>query len=109
MAQAHSDEALADFVHQRRQPLSALEALASYLDLITPAADTRVREQLRRMHLEIDQADQILMTGVCTLSAYFSMQGRPAVTEPSPAAPPEDVVEELARPLTRAAMASVTY
>lgn len=109
MAQAHPEEVLAVFAHQLRQPLSALEALASYLDLIIPAEDTRIRAQLRRMHVEIDQADQILMTGLRTLSVYFSMQGRPDVAEPSPAVPPEGVVEELTRPLTSAAMASVTY
>jgi signal transduction histidine kinase len=107
VAQVHSDEVVAEFIHQLRQPLSALEALTSYLDLITPAENKLVHEQLRRMHVEVDQADQILKNGLRTLGAYFSMQQRPA--EPSPAVPPEGVVEELSRPLTRAAMASVTY
>ena len=35
MAQRTSENVLADFAHQLRQPLSALEALTSYLDLIT--------------------------------------------------------------------------
>ncbi|PYT22007.1 MAG: hypothetical protein DMG57_36730 [Acidobacteria bacterium] len=64
---------LADFAHQIRQPLSALDALTSYLDLIIPEEDTRVREQLLRMHVEIDHADQILRDGMRTLGAYLSV------------------------------------
>lgn len=107
MAHAHVDEVVADFIHQLRQPLSALEALASYLELITPAENTLVHEQLRRMHREIDQADEILKTGYQTLGAYFSIQG--GSVDPLPAVSPEGVVEELSRPLTSAAMASATY
>ena len=62
---------LADLAHQIRQPLSALDALTSYLDLIIPQEDTRVREQLHRMHVEIDHADQILGDGMRTLDAYL--------------------------------------
>ncbi len=63
---------LADFAHQIRQPLSALDALTSF-DLIIPEQDTRVREQLLRMHVEIDHADQILRDGMRTLGAYLSV------------------------------------
>ena len=63
---------LADFVHEIRQPLSALEALTSYLDLIIPEEETRVRAQLRRMHMEIAHADRILSRGTRTLSVYLS-------------------------------------
>jgi len=52
---------------------SALDALTSYLDLIIPEEDTRVREQLLRMHVEIDHADQILRDGMRTLGAYLSV------------------------------------
>jgi signal transduction histidine kinase len=107
VAQACSEDILADFAHQMRQPLSALEALTSYLDLITRASDVRVREQLLRMHSEIDHADQILRDGMCAIRNYLSTQG--SVRVEVPPAPPEGVVEELARPLTKAAMAAVTY
>ena len=96
MAQDHREDALADFVHQLRQPLSAMEALTSYLDLVSPE-DTRIREQLRRMHAEIACADQILCEGVRALRAYL------------PATQPEGVAEELSRPRIRAAMASVAH
>jgi signal transduction histidine kinase len=71
VAQSHSEEILADFAHQLRQPLSTLEALAFYLDLIAKPEDARVHEGLRRMHAEIAHTDQVLKDGLCTLRAYF--------------------------------------
>ena len=69
MAQSLSADILADLVHQLRQPLSAIEALACYLDLITTPEDAQVHEQLRRIHTEIARTDQILRDGLCTLRA----------------------------------------
>ena len=108
MAQVYSEDVLAHFVHDIRQPLSALEALASFLELITPPDDSRVQEQLRQIHVQIDQADRILTDGVRTIQLYLSDAARCGRAPTLPAAPPERV-EELSRPLTRAAMASVTY
>ena len=105
MAQSQSEDVLADFAHRLRQPLSALEALASYLELITTSEDVRVREHLRHMHSEISQADQILRDGLLTLRPFFLGQERSGLSE----APRAEAVEELARPLTNSAMASVTY
>lgn len=105
MPQSQREDVLADFAHRLRQPLSVLEALTSYLDLITAAQDVRVREQLSRMHSEIGQADEILRDGLLTLRSYFLGQERSGLSE----APLPEAVEELARPLTKAAMASVTY
>lgn len=106
MAQAHSVDVFADFAHEMRQPLSALEALTSYLDLITPE-DTRIREQLRRMHAEIAHADQVLSDGLRAVRAHLPSPG--STLPPRSAAAPEDVGEELRRPLTSAAMASVAH
>ncbi len=105
MAQVHSVDVLADFAHEMREPLSALEALTSYLELIAPQ-DARIREQLRRMHTEIAHADQILSNGLRSLRGYLPSPG--IVRARGPAAP-EDVVEELSLPLTSVAMASVTH
>jgi signal transduction histidine kinase len=106
VAQADCEDALADFAHRLRQPLSALEAVASYLDLIVPE-DARVREQLRRIHLQIEQADEILRDGMRDLRVYLPAAGGSGLAPNSLAAPAEE--EELSRPLTMAAMASVTY
>lgn len=106
MAEIHSEDVLAAFVHQLRQPLSAMEVLTSYLDLVSPE-DMRIREQLRRMHAEIAYADQILCDGVRALRAYLPDVSR--FPDSSPTAGPEDVAEELSRPRTSAAMASVAH
>jgi len=102
-----SEEILADFAHQLRQPLSALEALTSYLDLIAAPGDLRVREQLLRMHSEIDHVDQILRDGMRELRGYLASQGPAFGT--GPAVTPDEVVGDLSRPLTSAAMTAVTY
>lgn len=105
MAQVHSVDVLADFAHEMRQPLSALEALTSYLELIAPE-DKRFREQLRRMHAEIAHADQILVDGLRTVRAYMPAAGGTVLARGSVA---PEAVEELSLPLTSAAMASVTH
>ena len=104
MAQVHLVDVLADFGHEMREPLSALEALTSYLELITPD-DTRIREQLRRMHGEIARADQILSDGIRAARAYLPPS---ATVLARGSAASGDVAEELSLPLTSAAMASVT-
>jgi len=98
VAHVNSADALAVFAHEMRQPLSALEALTAYLDLITPE-DARIREHLQRMHAEIAHADQVLCEGLRAMRSCL-----PAIP-----APAEDVTEPVSRPLTNAAMASVTH
>jgi len=105
LAQVHSVDVLADFAHEMRQPLSALEALTSYLELIAPE-DKRFREQLRRMHAEIAHADQVLVDGLRTVQAYLPPAGDRALT--CGAVAPE-AMDELSLPLTSAAMSSVTH
>ncbi len=107
MALLRTEEILADFAHQLRQPLSALEALTSYLDLIAAPGDLRVREQLLHMHSEIHHVDQILQDGLRALRGYLAAQG--TVFGDQPARASEEVVGELSRPLTNAAIAGVTY
>jgi len=109
VAQYQSEDVLADFVHRLRQPLSALEALTSYLGLIISSEDVRVQEQLLHMHSEISQADQIIRDGLIALRPYFLRQERSGASETASVAPRAEAVEELARPRTKAAMASVTY
>jgi hypothetical protein len=107
VAQVVPVDVLADFAHELRQPLSALEALTSHLDLIAPD-DTRIREQLRTMHREIAHADQILCEGVRTVRAYMTSPGNANLAELAPA-PPAPVGDEFNRARTHAAMASVTH
>ena len=92
MAKSHSEDMLADFAHQLRQPLSALEALACYLDLIIGPEDARVHEQLRRMHGEIARTDQILRDGLCTMRSSL-LNGCP-----TPAGDAGDAAKMFCRP-----------
>lgn len=89
MAQLPSDDMLADFAHQLRQPLSALEALAFYLDLIARPEDAQVHQQLRRIHAEIANADQVLCDGLCALRAYLLGQRGPVLPDVPAAAEPK--------------------
>ena len=75
MAQSHAKDILADFAHQLRQPLTTLETLAFYLDLIASPENARVHEPLREIHSEIARTDQILRDGLCTLRAYLNQGG----------------------------------
>lgn len=103
MDQSQLQSFLSDFAHQLRQPLSTMRTLASYLEMIIPAEDVQVREQLRRMHAEVDLADQVLRQGLCRIIECVSSQDDRDFT-----AAPEGVVEELSRPLANAAMTAVT-
>jgi hypothetical protein len=87
--QSHSKDLLTDFAHQLRQPLSTLETLAFYLDLITRPEDAKAHEQLQRMRSEIAHTDQVLRDGVCTLRAYFLSQGYSVLAEVPPATAPK--------------------
>jgi hypothetical protein len=89
MAQSHSKDILANFAHQLRQPLSTLEALACYLDLIAKPEDALVHEQLRRMHIEIAYTDQVLRDGLCTVRAHFLNQGCSVLADAPPAGAPK--------------------
>lgn len=100
-----SVDVLADFVHEMRQPLGALEALASYLELIVPD-DRRVQEQLGKMHAEIAHADRVLSDGMQRLRGYLLAGSRVPVRR---AADSAAAVEDLSAPLTSAAMSSVTH
>jgi hypothetical protein len=57
VAQSHSEDILVDFAHQLRQPLTTLETLAFYLDLIAAPNNPRAHKQLRKIHAEIAHTD----------------------------------------------------
>jgi signal transduction histidine kinase len=56
--------ALADLAHELRQPLSAIEALASFLEIILPANEARAREHLQEIRLQVTTADRILTSRI---------------------------------------------
>ena len=108
MPESHARDLIADFAHQLRQPLSTLEALISYLELIIPVGDERAQEQLRRMHFEVGTVDQILAEGVRSLRTLLAHQPGSRVVDVIPVSA-GDTVEGLSCALTSPATASVTY
>ncbi|MEO8028012.1 MAG: hypothetical protein ABI823_16125 [Bryobacteraceae bacterium] len=50
--------------HELRQPLSTIESIAYYLNLVLPREDGRAREQLSRLQSLVDQSNWILSNGV---------------------------------------------
>ena len=61
--------------HELRQPLSTIESIAYYLDLILPRHDPRVRTQLERLQRLVEQSNWIVNNAV-----HF-VQASPAAPE----------------------------
>lgn len=56
--------ALQTITHELRQPLSAIESIAYYLNLVLPREDHRAREQASRLQHLIEQSNWILTCGL---------------------------------------------
>jgi signal transduction histidine kinase len=56
--------ALQTIAHELRQPLSAIETIAYYLNLVLPKEDHRAREQASRLQYLIEQSNWILTCGL---------------------------------------------
>ena len=64
------DEVVRDFIHDMRQPLSSIEAIAYYLEMTLPAEQLQARQYMRRLQQLVDEANTILHhaavdVGVC--------------------------------------------
>lgn len=64
------DEVVRDFIHDMRQPLSSIEAIAYYLEMTLPAEQLQARQYMRRLQQLVDEANSILHhaavdVGVC--------------------------------------------
>lgn len=55
-----ADEAVRDLIHDLRQPLSSIEAIAYYLEMTLPADQFQARQYMRRLQQLVDQADSVL-------------------------------------------------
>jgi nitrogen-specific signal transduction histidine kinase len=58
------EEAMRDLVHELRQPLSSIEAIAYYLEMTLPAEQFQARQYMRRIQLLVDEASLILNSAV---------------------------------------------
>jgi len=60
--QAPSD--VQDFIHELRQPLSSIEAIAYYLEMTLPAEQSEARQYMRRIQQLVEQAHTIVREAV---------------------------------------------
>lgn len=62
-------EVVRHLAHELRQPLSTMESLAYYLDIILPRGEVRARQQLEKMQQLVQQANWILNDSLHLLQA----------------------------------------
>jgi signal transduction histidine kinase len=55
-----SNEKVHDLIHELRQPLSSIEAIAYYLEMTLPAEQQETRHYMRRLQQLVDQTSSIL-------------------------------------------------
>jgi len=54
------DETVRELVHDLRQPLSSIEAIAYYLEMTLPPDQFQARQYMRRLQQLVDQTSSIL-------------------------------------------------
>ena len=54
------EETVRELVHDLRQPLSSIEAIAYYLEMTLPADQLEARQYMRRLQQLVDQTSTIL-------------------------------------------------
>lgn len=53
-------ETICELVHDLRQPLSSIEAIAYYLEMTLPADQPEARQYMRRLQQLVEQAELVL-------------------------------------------------
>jgi hypothetical protein len=59
-----AEETVRDLVHELRQPLSSIEAIAYYLEMTLPAEQFQARQYMRRIQLLVDEASVIIDSAI---------------------------------------------
>jgi hypothetical protein len=54
------DEVVRDFIHDLRQPLSSIEAIAYYLEMTLPPEQQQARLYMRKLQQLVEEANSIL-------------------------------------------------
>ncbi len=55
-----SDERLRELVHELRQPLSSIEAIAYYLEMTLPVGQVEARQHMQYLQRLVEDANEIL-------------------------------------------------
>jgi len=63
------ENAVHDFIHDLRQPLSSIEAIAYYLEMTLPAEQFQARQYMRRLQQLVEDANTILRQAALTEAA----------------------------------------
>jgi signal transduction histidine kinase len=63
---AATTEAIRDLVHELRQPLSAIEAIAYYVEMTLPPDQLQARQHMRRLQELVGRAESALSSSVST-------------------------------------------
>ena len=59
-AEPRSEELVRELIHDLRQPLSSIEAIAYYLEMTLPADQIQTRLYMRRLQQLVDQTSSVL-------------------------------------------------
>jgi nitrogen-specific signal transduction histidine kinase len=59
-----AEETVRDLVHELRQPLSSIEAIAYYLEMTLPPEQFLARQYMRRIQMLVDEASLALNAAV---------------------------------------------
>jgi signal transduction histidine kinase len=57
---SHPEELVRDLIHDLRQPLSSIEAIAYYLEMTLPPEQIEARLYMRRLQQLVDQTSRVL-------------------------------------------------
>ncbi len=57
----HAEDAIRNLVHDLRQPLSTIEAIAYYLEMTLPAEQLEARRYLSRLQAVVQESNLLLM------------------------------------------------
>jgi len=66
VAIASPEERLRDLVHELRQPLSSIEAIAYYLEMTLPAGQCQARQYMSQLQRLVEETNTILERSVGT-------------------------------------------
>lgn len=59
-SRSFSDEMVRDLIHDLRQPLSSIEAIAYYMEMTLPPEQIEARLYMRRLQQLVDQTSSVL-------------------------------------------------
>ncbi len=59
-AQSSAKDVVCDLIHDLRQPLSSIEAIAYYLEMTLPPDQIQARMYMRRLQQLVDQTSSVL-------------------------------------------------